>query len=358
MKIVFRVDASIQIGAGHVMRCLSLADRLKKKGYQCIFLSRPHTGHLNDLIASKGYGIQPIEFDESDSGSKHKLVWNAHAHWLGATWHSDAEKTNLVLGKELPDWLIVDHYALDSCWEKKVTPYVGKIMVIDDLADRKHECDFLLDQTFGRESSDYSGLVPTSCKVLTGAHYSLLRDEFTKWREKSLRRRENGVLRNILISMGAMDKDNYTSNVMKALRSCNLPDDVVITVVMGSNAPWISDVMKIAADMPWNTKVKLDVKSMAKLMCDADLAIGAAGSTSWERCALGLPSIQIVIAKNQRFIAHSLAEVGAVKALEDLYQLPTLIKTAPDWMSLVSQNCRLITDGKGMDKVVSKLEKL
>ena len=358
MKIMFRVDASIQIGAGHVMRCLALADRLKKKGNQCIFLSRSHIGHLNELIVSKGHGIQSVELDQAYACPEHEVVVNTHAHWLGTTWQSDAKQTNVVLAREQPDWLVVDHYSLDASWEKKITPLVGKIMVIDDLADRKHESDLLLDQTFGREIDDYSGLVPKTCKVLTGAKYSLLREEFAESREESLRRRETGLLSNILISMGAMDKDNFTSNVLRALKKCDLPDSTMITVVMGVNAPWVSDVRKVAVGMPWSIEVKVDVKSMAELMCNADLAIGAAGSTAWERCTLGLPTIQMVTADNQVFVAQCLSAVGAVKKLENLDELPFLINTALKWMPLVSNTCSMVTDGRGADKVVSELEAL
>lgn len=359
MKFMFRVDASIQMGAGHVMRCLTLADQLKEKGHVCTFICRAHTGHLNKLIISKGHGLYSFEFDKTSQFSMDNLNWNKHAHWLGVSLHSDSQQTKIILKSELPDWLVVDHYALDSSWEKEVKPFAQKLMVIDDLADRKHESDLLLDQTFGREGRDYLGLVPKKCEVLAGSYHSLLRQEFAALRPTSLRRRGiNQVPCNILISMGSMDKDNYTSIILKALQVCSLPNNAAIKVVLDSNAPWVSDVMKIAADMPWSTEVVIDSKSMAELMSNADLAIGAAGSTSWERCCLGLPTIQMVTADNQQFIAQCLSSAGAIKLLENIGQLPLLIRTAPSWMSSVSKSCRLVTDGRGVERVVSKLEEL
>tara|TARA_B100000963_G_C22638321_1_gene678888 strand:- start:304 stop:1383 length:1080 start_codon:yes stop_codon:yes gene_type:complete len=358
MKIMFRVDASIQMGAGHVMRCLVLADHLEKQGHQCIFLSRSHPGHLNDLIASKGYRVASAELDTVYDNSKGQLDWNMHAHWLGVALQSDAQQTRLVLERERPDWLVIDHYAIESSWENIVSSHVGKIMVIDDLVDREHYCDVLLDQTFGRKISEYSGMVPKHCKVFTGVKYSLLRDEFAQRRAESLLRRDNGRIKNIFVSMGRMDKDNYTSIVLEKLKNCQFEGDIVVKVVLGANAPWLSDVKSIVANMPWETILEIDVKSMADLMVEADLAIGAAGTTSWERCALGLPSILIVTAENQRSIAKNLESVGAVKVLDCLDNLPMLIKTAPSWLSEVSHKCKTITDGHGIDNLLIEMENL
>ncbi len=359
MKVIFRVDASIEMGTGHVMRCLSLAEKLKRKDHKSIFLSREHKGNLNELIKSEGHGLYSLKCTSKKSLPIGSLNWNKHAHWLGEDLDSDSEQTKIILKEELPDWLVVDHYALDSSWEKKVQPFTKKIMVIDDLADRKHESDFLLDQTFGRETKDYLGLVPDKCKVLTGSQHSLLRNEFTSQREESLRRRKkNQDLGNILVCMGGVDKDNYTSIVLKELQTCSLPVNAEVKVVLGKNSPWINDVVKISNNMPWNTEVLIDTKSMAELISNADLSIGAAGSTSWERCCLGLPTIQMITADNQKYIAKSLSSVGAIKLLDDISQLPFLIKTASQWMRSVSKRCSLVTDGKGTDRVVSKLEEI
>jgi UDP-2,4-diacetamido-2,4,6-trideoxy-beta-L-altropyranose hydrolase len=209
------------------------------------------------------------------------------------------------------DWLVADHYALDARWEEAMRPLTKRIMVIDDLADRHHACDLLLDQTFGRQEVDYIPLVPDGCKLLCGSQNALLRPEFAALREYSLKRRAQPVLKELLITMGGVDKDNVTGAVLRALQTCSLPGDCSLTVVMGQAAPWLQEVEAIASVMPRPTRVLVGVTNMARLMADSDLAIGAAGSTSWERCCLGLPSIMLVVADNQMKVAKGLEEVGA-----------------------------------------------
>ena len=358
MKTMFRVDASIQIGMGHVMRCLSLADRLKRQGHQCIFLCRSHSGHLNNLISSKGYRVAFTELDDVYENSECPLDWNAHAHWLGVDIQIDAQQTLLAIKHEHPNWLIIDHYAIDSFWEKIVSPHVGKIMVIDDLVDRKHYCDLLLDQTFDRKASEYSAMVPKYCKILTGSKYSLLRDEFAERRAESLLRRDNVQIKNVFVCMGGTDKDNYTSLILKELKNCHFEEGTIINVVLGANAPWLFDVKNIVMNMPWETRLEVNTESVSDLMVQADLAIGAPGSMTWERCALGLPSILIVTAENQKFIAKNLELVGAIKVLDCLEHLPKLIKSAPYWLTQVSKKCKSITDGRGIDNLLIEMENL
>ncbi|WP_405420711.1 hypothetical protein [Marinobacter flavimaris] len=145
MRIAFRADASVQIGTGHVMRCLTLADELTRQGHECQFICREHEGHLGDLIASNGHGLTLLsprvdnELDTKGASSDN------YALWLGVPWQEDARQTFDVLTPWKPDWLVVDHYALDAEWDSALANAVGSIMVIDDLANRVHECALLLD---------------------------------------------------------------------------------------------------------------------------------------------------------------------------------------------------------------------
>lgn len=316
MHIVFRSDASLQIGTGHVMRCLTLADALTERGAQCTFICRPHSGHLLDLIRQRGH--EAIALDAAD------VEFNAHAspphaHWLGADWVSDAQQTRQALGGQIMDWLVVDHYALDRRWEQALRPYVKKIMVIDDLADRPHDCDLLLDQNLGRTESDYSCLLNSAAntQILIGPKFALLRPEFAQWREYSLARRAQPQLKNLLITMGGVDKNNATGQVLDALKACAFPADLHITVVMGLHAPWLTQVQALAAQMPWPTEVLVNVSDMARCMVDCDLAIGAAGSASWERCCLGVPTLMVVLAENQVRIGEALSCHGAAVLVEE-----------------------------------------
>lgn len=311
---VFRADASIDIGTGHIMRCLTLADLLTASGFACRFVCRDHPGNLSALIRRRGFAV--MELPLAEEGAKGHAGDRGHSHWLGAEWQADARQTMTAIADAPPDWLIVDHYALDIRWERFLRSSCRHLMVIDDLADREHDCDLLLDQNLGRTESDYRPLVPSNGEVLVGARYALLRPQFARRRSYSLARRREAVPRRLLVTLGGVDKDNATERVLRSLERCALPRDAEITVVMGQHAPWANAVQDQAARMPWKTVVVSNVDDMASLMSDADLAIGAAGSTSWERCALGVPTILMVLAENQREIAGKLAAEGAAKVVE------------------------------------------
>jgi len=310
MKIAFRADASVQIGTGHVMRCLTLADELTRQGHQCQFICREHEGHLGDLIARKGYELHLLPSPRSTEQQSYNSTENAHADWLGATWQLDAEQTLDALAAQETDWLVVDHYSLDARWEHQVAKAVGRIMVIDDLADRHHECALLLDQNLGRAESDYNQLVPKNCARLIGPEYALLRPEFAQLRERSLQRRKQPELKRILISLGGVDQSNVTGQVLGAIAKTSLPADTEMDIIMGASAPYLEEVRQQAQELPFKATVNVNVSDMAERMCLADLSIGAVGSTSWERCCLGLPTIAVVLADNQRSAAQALNEKG------------------------------------------------
>jgi len=351
MKVVFRVDASLQIGTGHVMRCLSLAQVLKENGINVELICRKHEGSLIDKIRSSGFNVHELEVLE-EIEVNNKL---AHSHWLGATQQQDADDCINILKLEKTDWLIVDHYALGEDWQRNLKPYYEKLMVIDDLADRKHQCDILFDQTFGRHQNDYAALVPTDCELLLGSQYALLRPEFAKWRSYSLERRTELEFKQLLINMGGVDINNVTGQILDELKTCTLPSDINITVVMGGAAPHVEGVRIKASALPYKTEVKINVDNMAEIMSNSDISIGASGSTTWERCCLGLPTIQIITAYNQELIANNLDRAGIVK-LTEIGSLSTLFETRQHWMSDISVNSSKICDGTGVTIVASYLQ--
>ncbi len=357
MYVAFRVDASLQIGTGHLMRCLTLADALREQGAECTFVCRPHAGHLLELVAQRGH--KPLALGEPQA-HYNAPADPAHAAWLGTSWVDDAEQTKRALSKQSVDWLVVDHYALDARWEQALRHQAKGIMVIDDLADRAHACDLLLDQNLGRGAQDYDDLLKGKTIILVGPQYALLRPEFAALRAQSLARRQNtSQLNRLLITMGGVDKDNATTQVLTALQSCNLPVDLRVTVVMGSHAPWLEQVEAKAVEMPWQTQVLVGVSNMAKLMAESDLAIGAAGSTSWERCCLGLPTVQIVLAANQVAIAEALAHLGATKTSTPS-SLPAVLTEICLMLPLgqvqdMSRSAAQITSGNGVSRVVAQL---
>lgn len=362
--IAFRADASLQIGTGHVMRCLTLADALRERGGNCSFVCRPHQGHLLDLIAQRGH--QALALPELQEGAQTKNNSPEHAHWLGTDWTTDAQYTQQALiahkGGEPVAWLVVDHYALDARWEEALRPQAKRIMVIDDLADRPHDCDLLLDQNLGRSKQDYFGLLKGETSALVGPHYALLRPEFAALRAQSLTRRQNNpLLRRLLVTMGGVDKDNATGQVLAALQNCNLPLDLRITVVMGPHAPWLAQVRAQAAQMPWRTEVLVGVNNMAQLMAESDLAIGAAGSTSWERCCLGVPTLMLVLATNQIEAARAIEGTNAAWTLsmgddltENMKQALSKLSDGSVLMS-ISAAASGVCDGSGSDRIANLL---
>ncbi len=369
MRVVFRTDASLEIGTGHVMRCLTLAEALTAKGAECQFISRAHEGNLIDFIRGKGFITHELPIAQHSRGSPTARGIKVpspivHRHWLGATQAQDSEACAPMLAELRPNWLVVDHYSLDASWEGALAQHYRKLMVIDDLADRTHTCNLLLDQTFGRQTTDYYPLVPTSCRLLCGSQYAILRPEFAALRPYSLQRRGQPTLRELLITMGGVDKDNATAQVLQVLRTCPLPADCRITVVLGEKAPWLEAVSRQVQHMPWETQVLVGVTNMAQLMADSDLAIGAAGATSWERCCLGLPTIMLVLAENQLKVAEGLKQSGAaelVTSVSDLEtQLPgllSLLTSTHGKLHAMSETSAAIIDGMGIHSVTTLLEK-
>lgn len=304
---VIRVDASFLIGSGHVMRCLTLADELRQQGSDVAFVCREHAGNLIALIEGKGYPVMHLQQLNGYVSKPDDLI---HAEWLGVSWQQDALETINALGNTQPQWLIVDHYALDHRWEKELRPYADKIMVIDDLADRPHDCDLLLDQNlYLSMETRYENLVPGNCRKLLGPKYALLRPEFSAAR-KSLPQRD-GHVRRILVFFGGVDPTNETEKALHALISIfDQLVEVEVDVVVGGRNTHKEQIQNICATHE-GFHYHCQVDNMAELMAAADLAIGAGGSTTWERCSLALPSITMIIAYNQRETTAAVAAAGA-----------------------------------------------
>lgn len=357
-QILFRVDASLKIGSGHVMRCLTLADELIRRGAYCIFVTRLHVGHLVDVIRARGHEV----FALKNNGALNQLQVNqdTYREWLSVDWLTDAEQTKNAIQARVFDWLIVDHYALDSQWETALRDHAKKIFVIDDLANRKHNCDVVLDQNLGRESVDYDAWLKPQVKRLVGPGYALLRPEFAQWRDMSLARRKGNPMLKLLVSMGGVDQDNITGKVLHAIDHLDMPIGIHIDVVLGVSAPWVEEVKKQAIGMRYATTVHENISNMAELMAKSDLAIGAAGSTSWERCALGLPAILFLLADNQREVLKALeisgaAKVASVKTFTNMTAFGKLLLGVRENLKLMSENSASICDGLGAGRVAEML---
>jgi len=309
-NIAFRVDASSQIGTGHFMRCLTLADALKQRGAQIRFVCRHLPDYLQAMLSVKGHEFVLLNSSQDDEASD-ELV---HAHWLGVSQAWDAADAAQALTDRIWDWLIIDHYAFDARWESALRQSAKKILVIDDIADRQHDCDVLLDQNFyANMESRYSGKVPAYCQLLLGPRYALLREEFKTLREQIKPRL--GVVKNILVFFGGVDPDNCTSLAIQALAGMS-KEGLHVDVVIGEQHPNREQIQQACATQGYTCHVQTE--RMAELMAAADLAIGAGGSTTWERMCLGLPAIVISIAGNQTPTNQALMEAGYISFLGEM----------------------------------------
>ena len=360
MSIVFRVDASIKMGTGHVMRCLTLANALTQEGEGCYFICRPHKGNLIQYIEDCGYKALTLPKPLLSFSPNADNSLSSYGKWLGADMPDDANQTieecekNNIYDVSL---LVIDHYALDWRWETKLRAYVKQIMVIDDLANRQHDCDFLVDQTFNRDKQDYDQFTPKYCKILTGSQYSLLRPEFSEWRQRSLDRRSNTEFKRLLITMGGTDPQNCTGQILHSLEQCNqLPKNTEIIVILGATSPYIEEVRKLALSMSVTVDVKVGVSNMAEVMAYSDIAIGAAGSTTWERCCLGLPSILLVLDFNQQTIASNLHNKKVAIIIDSINMLCDFaINRMLEEKNCYSKNSADICDGLGVDRLLKHI---
>ena len=308
MNIAIRVDASSQIGTGHFMRTLTLAKELSKRGAKVRFVSRHLPEYLQDMLSEKVYEFRILDRPINET-MQDEL---AHSKWLGTTQHEDAQDTTQALSDRIWDWLVIDNYALDARWESVLRKSAKRLLVIDDLADRMHDCDILLDQNYyADKETRYTGKVPVTCQLLLGPHYALLREEFSQWRQQVKPR--TGSVKRILVFFGGVDADNFTGLTIDALARLGI-SGLHIDVVIGAQHPYREKIESACIEYMFSCYVQTD--RMAELMATADLAIGAGGSATWERCCLGLPSLVVSLADNQTDIVKGLDLLGAGQYIE------------------------------------------
>jgi UDP-2,4-diacetamido-2,4,6-trideoxy-beta-L-altropyranose hydrolase len=288
--VVFRCDASPSIGGGHVARCLGYADAFASAGHQVLFAISPET-----IACAPG------------------LARSAHARIMLAGTDEPLAQALAGVGAGTADLLVFDVFCSGAREESAARPATRLLVVIDDMHDRPHDCDVLVNTNALATPSHYVGIVPEGCRLFLGPSYAPLAPAFATLREAALRRRARGdSVARVLVSFGLTDPVNATCVALQELRPIAPPQ---VDVVIGSQAPHLAQVSAACAD--WAT-LHVDTSEMPRLMTEADLAIGAAGSTAWERCCLGLPSVAIAIADNQRGIASALARAGAATVFSDI----------------------------------------
>ena len=302
--VAVRVDSSELIGSGHLMRCLTLAERMCFDGADVHFICRDLAGNLNHLIEGRGFALHILPHHTPERSLM------GYEAWLTVVPELDAEETAEVLRAIRPvSRLVVDSYALDASWEQKMRPLASEIFVIDDLANRRHDCDFLLDQNFYRDLQHrYDDLVPEKCKLLLGPRHALLRQEFYEAKARLVPR--DGSLRRILVFYGGSDRTQETEKAIRALAQLQL-SPVAVDVVVGASNPRREQIQRLCRRHDF-LRYHCQVENMAELMANADLCLGAGGTTTWERCFLGLPTLVTAVAENQMEICRDCAEEGYI----------------------------------------------
>jgi len=354
MRVVIRVDASEVMGSGHVMRCLALAGELRERKTDVAFVCREHPGNLCLLIEQQGFIVFRLPVASFIIGTDDAL---AHAHWLGATWQDDADRTRAVIAGLLvmPDWLVVDHYGVDFRWENALRTAVGDIMAIDDLADRMHSAGLLLDQNLVERMGDrYADKIPIGTGLLLGPCYALLQPSYAGLHDRMPVRQ--GPIRRILLYFGGADAHDLTGRALAAFLQLDR-NDVVVDVVVPASSPNTEGIRRLAEGKA-NVHLHGYLPSLAELMARADLAIGAAGIVSWERLCLGLPALVVTVAENQRAIAEELERCGLIRYLGhhdgvDESAIETALagllgqRSSEEW----SRRCLMAVDGRGAARV-------
>lgn len=360
-QVAFRVDASVEMGLGHLTRCLTLANAFAQGGMRSCFLMRSHAAGLAHLVESQGHALRllpdppepPCETDDRDG---------PHAHWLPTTWRQDADQTRTVLDEIGPaEWLVVDHYVLDSRWENACRRDGMRILAIDDLADRVHDCEILLDQNLVFEMTmRYRDRVPADCVQLLGPRYALLRPEFAA--QRALLTPRSGEIGRILICFGGSDPTNETAKALEAIASLAMPR-LAVDVAIGPSNPHAALVDGFCQRMP-NVALHRGANNMAELMRRADLSIGAGGVMSWERCCLGLPTLAIDIAANQIPSLTTLAQRGALihlgsatnVAAKDIAAGIAGLVADPDRTRQLGDIAGSLVDGRGCERVCAAMK--
>lgn len=345
VTVVFRADASTSIGMGHVVRCTTLAKELLARGARVLFICHELPGHACDWLASQSFDVIRLP---------HIPDWD---------WQQDLVHVQAFL-KDLPkpaDWLVVDHYGLDARWEAGLRGSLARaLMVIDDLDNRPHDCDLLLDQNHHFDATTrYRRHTPPSTTLLLGPRHALLAPAYSQARAEALPHAARA--RRVLVCFGGADATNHTLSALHALRPHAQTLDQV-DVVLGSANPHAASVEAHCATVPGHV-LHRGVHNMAELLAQAGLAIGAGGTMNWERACLGVPSLVFGIADNQQAVLDTLIAAGVVLGCSRMPRPDTTLMSAwvqaalnnPALLQGLSRRAAELVDGKGVQRVADHL---
>ncbi len=336
---VFRCDASPSIGSGHVVRCLVLANALAGRGWRVLFACRPPTLETVPALAAVDRLALPEE-----------MPLSAEPGFLG----SRIERAEL---------LVVDHYGWQAALEEDSRSWAARILVLDDPGDREHDADLLLNPNLGWSEEAYRGRVPASCRLLLGPRYAPLHPAFRNARRDSRMRARVGRL---LVAMGGTDPGDATGAAVSTIAASGF--DGVTEIVLGPAAPHLERVRARVADRPrFRLHVGLAPDRMAQLLARCDVAVAAGGSSAWERCCVGLPSVVAVIAANQRVATRALADQGAALSIgnpahregrSELREALSRLLPDEDLRRRFRDRGRSLVDGLGTERVMHAVDRM
>lgn len=356
LEILIRVDSSSLIGSGHAVRCLNLAKRLRLRGCNVSFITRENKNNSSYLFFESNFDVIVMAETHNGFGFDTKKD-DEYKQWLGVSQEQDAQDTIESIGAKSFDWIIIDHYALDHKWQDLLRARTKKIMVIDDLANRLHKCDLLLDQNFFLNKSDrYSALVPSNCRCLLGPSHLLVSAQYDKYISADKLRK--GSISRVLVFFGSVDNAKQTELAIAAISSLN-KIDIIFDVIVGRSNTRAASIKKLC-DAVENIRFHCQVDNMSEFIFKADFALGAGGATSWERAKLGLPSAVTVVANNQIEATENAEKTGIIvnlgffsKVSSQSYSniLRIMIKS-PEKLRSMSDACiRLFNDSAPSDVV-------
>ena len=333
-EAVFRYDASPAIGFGHAVRCSAIAGHLGALGWRTTAAMQGDTAARGSWM--RGFDrVVILEAADSDEPAALRLAAGGPC-----------------------DLLVVDHYGWDARRERECRAWAKRIAVIDDLADRNHDCDLLCDSSLGWQPQDYAARVSASTILLLGPRYALLRPGFAKARHRLERGRPSAV-RRLFVNIGATDPTGLLPKIVNGIALTGFAG--AADIIIASQAPGRAALMRKLETAGFDGLLHVDADNVPELMAQADLAIGAAGATAWERCCLGLPSLVVVAAENQRHVAQGLAAAGAAQVLDsdfsaaDLAGLLAPLLSESAKRAAMAHRARRLCDGLGCGRMAEVL---
>ena len=336
MKIAFRVDASPDIGIGHLMRCLALSEELLRRGHECFFLLK--VVHPEVLERIKKFGCTSYLLPRT------------------ASLQQDLDSVIEYVFHQSIDWVVTDHYMIDASYVKEVKHQGFHVLSIDDNARIHYYSDIVVNQNIGAEKLAFSAEPYTA--LLLGPSYVMLRDELLRRGEK----KHSLSARNLLITLGGTDPDNFLLSVLQSLE--DVAKDIDISAVIGPFNPHGAALQAFQKTTTMRLRLVQSPPNMAELYLQADLAISAAGSSCYELAYFGIPNLMISVAANQLSIAHEMDKqrIGIYLGEKHDLQQESLKDKVNEFLrnqSLrdhLSENGQKLVDGKGKERIVNRME--